>query len=305
MNKPAAAAPEGLCLAAGAPTAPSFQVPPGACDCHLHVLGPFARFPLASPRPYTPPEAVYEDLQAMLSTMGLSRAVVAHVSAHGEDMSVTLDALARMGDRARGTAIASPAVSRGQLEQWHAAGIRGIRLSSAYGSLTPIDEGHVRHWAERIAPMGWHIAMWPSSLAELRLLHRLAPQLPVPLVLDHLASHAWLEQGRIVPEGLDLLHALLEGGNAWLKLSGMYRAASHGSDWAGLVAPMREVMRRWPRRMLWASDWPFVGLYDPVQRPRSGQLLDWLVELGADEALRETILVRNPEVLYGFPPLSR
>lgn len=293
--------PDALCLGAGVPTAPSFTPPPGACDCHLHVLGPFSRFALATPRPYTPPEATYDDLQAMLSAMGLSRAVVAHVSAHGDDLSVTLDALTRMGDRARGTAIAPLSITRERLEALHAAGIRGIRLSSAYGSLTPIDESHLRQWADRIAPLGWHIAMWPSSLAELRLLHRLAPHLPVPLVFDHLASHAWLEAGRIVPEGLDLLRALLESGGAWLKLSGMYRAAAHGTQWETLVAPMRELMVRWPSRMLWASDWPFVGLYDPVMRPHSGALLDWLIELGADVALREKILVRNPEALYGFP----
>jgi predicted TIM-barrel fold metal-dependent hydrolase len=276
-------------------------VPPGACDCHVHVLGPFDRFPLAEQRPYTPPAAPATALKAMLATMGLSRAVVAHVSAHGNDLSVTLDALAELGDRARATALLPHTVTHARLSELDRAGIRGIRLSSAYGSSTPIDEFQLRTWADRIAPLGWHIAMWPSSPAELLLLERLAPVLPASLVLDHLASHAWFVDGRVQADGLAVLDALMDSGKAWLKLSGMYRADAAGSPWPRLVAPMRQLLGRRADRLLWASDWPFVGLYAPASPPTTGSLLDWLQVLGADAATVQQVLVRNPEALYRFP----
>ena len=39
---------------------PNRPLPPGARDCHTHVFGPYARFPLAAERSYTPPEAPFE-----------------------------------------------------------------------------------------------------------------------------------------------------------------------------------------------------------------------------------------------------
>jgi hypothetical protein len=32
----------------------------GATDCHVHIIGPLAKYPMVPNRPYTPPEAVLE-----------------------------------------------------------------------------------------------------------------------------------------------------------------------------------------------------------------------------------------------------
>ena len=64
---------------------------------------------------------------------------------------------------------------------------------------------------------------------------------------------------------------------------------------------MAELAHRHTDRMLWASDWPYVGLTDPQVRPASADLIEWLRRLGLDEEQRESILVRNPQRLYGFP----
>ena len=64
-------------------------------DCHAHVFGPYDRFPLAPDRSYTPPEAPIENYLAMLERLALSRGVLVHPSAYGEDYSLLRNVLAR------------------------------------------------------------------------------------------------------------------------------------------------------------------------------------------------------------------
>jgi imidazolonepropionase-like amidohydrolase len=45
----------------------SFDVPPGACDCHTHMFGDPARFPFWSGRTYTPPATSIAEWQSINS----------------------------------------------------------------------------------------------------------------------------------------------------------------------------------------------------------------------------------------------
>ena len=56
-------------------TAPDFQVPPGACDCHVHVFGDPAKFPFAAKRIYTSPGASVEELLQLQKSLNLDRVV--------------------------------------------------------------------------------------------------------------------------------------------------------------------------------------------------------------------------------------
>jgi len=67
--------------------------PRGSCDCHVHVIGPKQRFPLARERSYTPKDAPVRDLAAMLRRLQVTRAVVVQPSFYGSDNSCTLDAM--------------------------------------------------------------------------------------------------------------------------------------------------------------------------------------------------------------------
>lgn len=80
-------------------------MPKGACDCHVHIFGPAARFPFAANRLYTPPDASVEELLALQKRLGFERVVIVHPSPYGTDNSCTLDALRRLGNRARGVAV--------------------------------------------------------------------------------------------------------------------------------------------------------------------------------------------------------
>ena len=45
------------------PHRPELALPAGACDAHCHIFGPTARYPYASERGFTPPEAPLADLR--------------------------------------------------------------------------------------------------------------------------------------------------------------------------------------------------------------------------------------------------
>jgi 2-pyrone-4,6-dicarboxylate lactonase len=283
----------------GAPdaTAPSFEMPAGATDCHVHVLGPYARYPLAEERAYTVPEAPLPVFRTMLRTMGLERAVIAHVSAHGSDLRVTLDAIREMGETARGTIMLTPSMSDADLKHFHAQGIRGVRLSHAFGYDVTADTLKVA--ARRIADLGWHIAIWPADLDELRLIVRTGADLPVPVVLDHLAAHCWNPARGIDQDGFVELLAFLSSGRGYLKLSAMNRASPGPFPWPELIPFGEKLVAAVPERLLWASDWPHVGMVNG-NVPQSSHLLDWLPRIGADATTRKRILTDNPAALYGF-----
>lgn len=289
------------CSGPGEPTSPSIAVPHGACDTHLHVLGPFDTYPLIEARPYTPPPATLTDLRRYLDVMGLDRVVVAQPSAAGTHMAVTLDAIAELGDQARGTALIKPDVSDDELARLHAGGIRGVRLSASIGF--PVTANTIREIAARVAPLAWHIAVWPENAEEIRVLRSSLDRLPVDLVIDHMAARSWRPEGGVKHPDFLAVCDLLDTGRAWLKLSAMCRASDEPAPWRELIPFGAALVDRFSERLLWASDWPHVGLWDG-HMPRSGQLLDWLPEIGVDDAIRERILVANPCALYDFPPLA-
>ena len=84
--------------------APPEALPDHAADCHMHVLGPFDRYPLAAERAYNVPEATLDAHERMKRRVGLERTVFVQASGHGNDNRAMLAALARSGERGRGGA---------------------------------------------------------------------------------------------------------------------------------------------------------------------------------------------------------
>ena len=75
--------------------------PPGTCVCHTHTVGPFDKFPLQANRPYTPHEATFEDLAAMMKRLGTSRVVIVQPSIYGTDNGCTMDSVDRLNGNGR------------------------------------------------------------------------------------------------------------------------------------------------------------------------------------------------------------
>jgi predicted TIM-barrel fold metal-dependent hydrolase len=266
------------------------KLPPGACDCHVHVFGPAARFPFAPERTYTPADASIEELLALQKRLGLVRAVIVQPSPYGTDNAVTLDALQKLGNRARGVAVIDKDTS---LEGMHEAGIRGVRVNlQTAGVQDPIVAHRLLHEAAaRVAPLGWHV----QTFARISMLKYMRA-LPVPLVLDHFG----LPRNQ---DDCEYLVGLLRIPNVYVKLSGAHRLPFDPGPLA------RALLAANPERCLWGSDWPhpFTGACNfqdvrPFDDIDDAAALKRLHEWAGHDALFRKILVDNPRRLYDFPP---
>lgn len=278
-------------------TPPRVLAPPGACDCHFHIFGPYERFPLHAGRGYDPPAASVEDYLAMAGAVGLQRMVVVQASVYGTDNRATLDAVQRFGvDRARAVAVIDDRFDDAALRQLDAAGVRGVRFNLVSGNSTP--EHQLDVLAQRIAPLGWHIQIYADGDRLAELAPRLT-RLPVDVVIDHLGG-VRTEHGTGHPHFHALLR-LLDLGRAWVKLCS-YRASSKGAPWDDAGDNVGTLAAAAPERCVWGTDWPHPGM-DPV--PDAGLLLDQLFTWVSDPDARQRILVDNPARLYGFPTNGR
>jgi predicted TIM-barrel fold metal-dependent hydrolase len=285
-----------------------FAVPAGACDCHVHIIGNAANYPMAADRVYTPPPASTEMLAEMHGALGIERVVIVQPSFYGTDNACTLDALRRIGGKGRAVAVIEKSLPRAALDAMNAAGVRGVRANLETGGTGDPSAAKtiVADAVEQIGPLGWHLQIYtrPSVVMALKEVFQ---SLPMPVVFDHFAGLK-AALGPSQP-GYDVVLDLVTSGRAYVKISGAYRVSDKGPDFADALPMAQALVAANPDRILWGSDWPHTGT---VKRPPTeitppvaiddGLLLDQLVKWVPDPATRRKILVDNPARLYGFAP---
>jgi len=274
---------------------PARPLPAGACDSHMHIFDP--RFPASPHWKRQPPRAEVAAYRLLQQRLGTSRTVVVNPSTYGTDNACTLDALAQLGEQARGVAVVAEDVADDELDRLGAQRVCGLRVNfvtpQSWGTTTP---QMLTTLARKVARLGWHIQIFvhPEQLVELE---PVLAALPVPLAIDHMA--------RIDPaEGADAAafaaaRRLLDGGNTWMKLSGVYMRSRDGAPaYRDAFTLGRALVEAAPERLVWGSDWPHTtetpGTVDDTA------LANVLAAWCGDEAVRRRILVDNPAKLYGF-----
>lgn len=274
---------------------PAPALPADACDSHMHIFDP--RFAASPHWKRQPPRAEVAAYRLLQQRLGTSRTVVVNPSTYGTDNACTLDALAQLGEQARGVAVVAEDVTDDELDRLAAQRVCGLRVNfvtpQSWGVTTP---RMLTTLARKVARLGWHIQVFvhPEQLVELE---PVLAVLPVPLVIDHMA--------RIDPaEGADAAafaaaRRLLDGGNTWMKLSGVYMRSRDGAPaYRDAFALGRALVEAAPERLVWGSDWPHTtetpGTVDDAA------LANVLAAWCGDEAVRRRILVDNPAKLYGF-----
>lgn len=291
--------------------APSRPLPPGAADCHMHVLGPFGRYPLAAERAYTVAEAPLALHERMKRDVGLERTVLVQASGHGFDNGAMLAALSGLGARGRGVAVIPADFPKKDLEAMHLAGVRGVRLNLVtLASRHPGDRGEIIAAYERmLAPLGWHLQIFAGA-ATLAGLEPIIARCGVNVVLDHMGlPDAAAGTG---DAGFQAVLRLAASKHVWVKLAGADRITRSSGRLREAIPFMRALAERAPERLVWGSDWPHIGFHSgkgvkdgevlPYRTLDAGELLDILIEAIPEPELRYAILAANPARLYGFTP---
>jgi predicted TIM-barrel fold metal-dependent hydrolase len=262
----------------------------------MHIFDP--RFAASPHWQRTPPRAGVAAYRLLQQRLGTARCVVVTPSTYGTDNACTLDALAQLGPAARGVAVVGADVGDAELDRLAAGGVCGLRVNfvapQSWGTTTP---DMLEQLAHRAARLGWHIQLLALP-AQIVAMQALLARLPVPLAIDHL-GRIDADQGQASP-AFSVLRRLLDAGNTWLKLSGVYMASRTGApDYGDTLTLGQAFVRAAPERMLWGSDWPHT-----TETPGSvndAGLLDVLRAWCGSDAALDGILVANPARLYGFP----
>jgi predicted TIM-barrel fold metal-dependent hydrolase len=211
----------------------------------------------------------------------------------------------KLGARARGVAVIDDATSDAMLDDMHKVGIRGVRVNlESYGENDPaVVVRHLRHAAERVARLGWHVQAY-TNLAILAPLADTIMKLPVTLVVDHFGRPKAAEG--VTQPGFAEFLALLTSGKIYVKISAPYRV-SQLPNYPDAAPIARAMITANPDRILWGSDWPHPGaakrdpaVIEPLRPEDDGQALNRLAGWIKSPAELQKILVDNPARLYQF-----
>ncbi len=288
-------------------TAVDFLVPQNACDCHTHIFGDANKFPFIAGRTYTPPTALPPEMLKLHGALHIKRVVIVTPSVYGTDNSATLYGIKARGPSARGVAVIDEKTTEKDLDAMAEGGIRGIRLNLATGGQKDSAIARQRFGVaiNRIKGRNWHLQIYTGA-ALIPDLKDLVLASPVPVVFDHFGGI----EAALGPEqpGLADLIELLRLGNAYVKLSGAYRASTLAPTYVNVAPFAKGLIVANPDRILWGTDWPHPNTafsdHPNTVTPRlaidDGILFNQFPVWAPDPLIRRKILVDNPARLYGF-----
>jgi predicted TIM-barrel fold metal-dependent hydrolase len=288
----------------------AFELPRGACDAHVHVVGDPAEFPMSPERDYTPPTATATQLIQALKFLTLDRVVIVTPTIYGSDNSATLAAIAQLGPhRARGVGLVDETTSSATLDSMKEAGTVGIRLffPSSETSNTAAAAKRLQAKINLARQRQWHLQISAPPDVVAALTAQFVGS-PVPLVLD---AFGWIAGGVDQP-GFSAILSLLKSGHAYVKLAEPYRVSKLAPDYQDLEPVIKAFVRANPDRVLWGSGWPHVNSASPNGRTSvapnlavdTGHLINLFAKWVPDAETRYKILVENPARVYEFSPES-
>jgi len=282
-------------------------IPPKACDCHVHIIGKQSEFPMVPDRAYTPPESSVPQLRRHLAELHMQRVVLIQPSFYGTDNRCIIQALNTLGPMARGIAVIDEKTTDAMLAEYARRNIRGVRINLE--SINIQDPSAAKNalnaLAVRVAPYGWNIQIYASSKVIAASADAIAG-LSVPVVLDHFAMMQ--TQGGIAQADFIPVIELIRSGHAYVKLSAPYRISKAKPGYEDVAAFARSYVEANVARVLWASDWPHTDRA-PGKQPTEISPFRVVDDRGVlnlfgrwipDAGTRKTILVDNPERLFGF-----
>lgn len=268
----------------------------------MHVVEP-KKFPLDKDAVYQPPAHTIADAKNFFSQLGIEKMVIVQPSIYGNDNSCTLDGLKQLGTK-NGRAVIQfdPDVTGiKQLEEWHALGVRGVRLN--FKSVGAKLEGAslaamLNRYANAIRPLDWVMEIY-ISMEDLPLLEPVLPDLGgVKICIDHFghptqASLSTAQSSDVLP-GFASLANMLALDNVWIKVSAAYRLDPDPQH--PLVQSLgRYIIRSRPDRCVFSTDWPHTRFDGLDVTPYLEELFSWC---DAEKVPLKRILVDNAKELF-------
>lgn len=257
-------------------------------DTHAHVY--LKDQPVVADATHRPVRSfTIQDFLATLDSHGVTFGVIAAASFLGSVNDYSLQAT-RAHRRLRTTVIVDPDVTLAELRAMDADGAVGIRFSLRnYATVPDLSSPDYRRLLYRVRDLGWHVHLF----AEGERIAALTPSLldaGVNLVIDHYGNPD--PKLGVNSPGFKAALSALGSGHGWVKISAPYRTP--GCDHRTLAdALLREAG---PERLLFGSDWPFVGHETNVTYQDT---LDWFAHAIPDAETREKI-GRTAARLYCF-----
>lgn len=275
---------------------PAYRPPSLACDAHCHVFGPASKFPYSDARKYTPEDAPKEKLFALHKHLGFERSVLVQASCHGTDNSAMIDMLNDAHGRYRGIAIIDESFTQNTLQEFHQAGVRGIRFNFLTRLVDTKPREYYLRIAEKIVDLGWHIVVYFES-EHLTNIVDLLNELPTPIVIDHMGR----PDVSLPLEGENfqaICELISKHPDNWIKVSCIERLTKLGPPYTDVIPFAKYLVDHFPRQVLWGTDWPHPNMEPNM--PDDTLLVDCIPLIASTEALRQQLLVDNPNRLYGF-----
>jgi predicted TIM-barrel fold metal-dependent hydrolase len=280
------------------PFKPSFVLPRGSIDTHVHVFEP--GYKLSPRRGYNPPDSTLADLKHLHATLGIDRVVFTQPSIYGIDNSAILNGMAALNaetaNRARSVVAIALDIGDDELVALDASGVRGVRLNTDNKGGMPIEMNEIPNLVSRIALFGWHIEfLFPGK--DIIELMPVFSSLKVPISIGHFAYQPATAGVRAA--GFQALLALVRQGNTWIKISGANRVSETDLPPYDDVKPMAHALiEAAPDRIMWGTDWPHPNKY--VVNPNDGDLVDAFGDWVTDQRMRRKIMVDTPAAFYRF-----
>ena len=275
---------------------PKLKLPPGACDCHFHLIGPQEHFPLKPNHVFSHLEfedTTYDDWLKMQAALGLSRGLHVQSMMYGRSYESVLHAQCRFPDRLRAVVtIPWPEITDRELQILTDNGVVGARLS--WRTEKSLD----RRLIDRLNGFGWamhylvRVGEMDSAWGESILAS------PGNFVIEH-TGYPTAAKGPDSEE-FGFIMKCLDTGRGWVKLSPRF-SGEDNFPFADTNPFIRKLVDAAPNRLLWGSDWPHPQYFKPM--PNDVALLDMMLDWVPDEAVRNLIFVDNPAELFGFPPV--
>ena len=269
----------------------SFDMPPNACNAHLHIIDPaFPNDGKAAAQTGT-----VETYRALADRLRLPRAVFVQAKPFALNNACLLDAIARFGpESARGIAVVDNTVTDAELERLHEGGIRGLRFSVWNPDNAVVSFDDCAPLSERVKHMGWNMQlhMGASQLVKWADIIR---RLDCKVVIDHM--------GRMDPAlgikdpAYPFIQEMIDKGSTWVKLSGPYLNTRTSEPWEDATRTAIAIAEYAPERVVWGTDFPHVT---EKVKPDEKELTEMIPLWFPTEKARRLALADNPQELYGF-----